>query len=181
MDLVRHCDLCDNQKTNLNEGTTCGLTGRKPEFHKTCSKIVLTEKFENKLKTANIEYDKIRKRKNLIYLYFGIFITIGLAFIIYGYLLGKYVLDDRHIIYKPGLFIQEVHITIMAIGLLPFGIAYRILNRYLKKAEIAKSKRDKIDEVLNEYQIEYDINITYGKEFHGTRKTVAELKVNGIC
>ena len=43
MDLARHCDLCDNQKTSLKLGTTCELTDQKPEFNKTCSKIKLNE------------------------------------------------------------------------------------------------------------------------------------------
>ncbi|WP_299440349.1 hypothetical protein [uncultured Aquimarina sp.] len=166
MNLARHCNLCDNQKTSLKEGTTCKLTGRKPEFNKTCSKIELNEKFENKLKTVNVQYDKVKKQKNLTYLYSGVFILIGLAFIIYGYILGKYVLDDR----DPSLFIEYVHITIMGIGLLPFGIAYKMLREYKQEFDLVKSKKNKIDEVLNEYQIDYCIDIKYGKKITELKK-----------
>ncbi|WP_299261434.1 hypothetical protein [uncultured Aquimarina sp.] len=173
MDLARHCNLCDNQKTSLKFGTTCGLTDRKPEFNKTCTKIELNEKFENKLKSVNIEYDKVKKRKNLKYLYSGIFILIGLAFIIYGYLLGMYVLDDI----DHTFYIDYFHITIMGIGLLPFGIAYKMLREYKQEFDLVKSNKDKIDEVLNEYKIDYYIDIKYGKKIHGTQKVFAELKI----
>lgn len=172
MDLARHCDLCDNQKTSLKEGTTCGLTDRKPEFNKTCSKIELNEKFENKLKTVNIEYDKIKRSKILTYIYFGVFIIIGLAVTIGGYLLGKYALDSG--------VISTVPIIIMAVGLAPLGMAFGTLNSYRQRNEVAKIKKDKIDEVLNVYRIEYDIDIKYGNEFHGTQEVFAELKVKGI-
>ena len=43
-----------------------------------------------------------------------------------------------------------------------------------------KTKKDKVDEVLNEYRITYDIDIKYGKEFHGTQEVFAELNVKGI-
>ena len=62
MNPTRHCELCDKQKTDLKVGTTCGLTDRKPEFNKTCAKIELNEKFENKLKKVNIEYENFKRR-----------------------------------------------------------------------------------------------------------------------
>ena len=172
MDLARHCDLCDNQKTSLKVGTTCGLTDRKPEFNKTCPKIELNEKFENKLKTVNIEYDKVKRTKTLTYIYFGVFIFIGITVIIAGYLLGKYAFDSG--------VISTVPLIIMAVGLAPLGMAFGTLNNFRQKHEVAKSKKDKIDEVLNEYRITYDIDIKYGKEFHGTQEVFAELNVKGI-
>jgi len=172
MDLVRHCDLCDNQKISLEIGTTCELTDRKPEFNKTCPRIELNEKFENKLKTVNIEYDKVKRTKTLTYIYFGVFVIIGIAVIIGGYLLGKYALGSR--------VISTVPIIIMAIGLTPLGMALGTLNNYRQKNEVTKRKKEKIDEVLNEYRISYDIDIRYGEEFHGTQEVFTELNVKRI-
>ncbi len=172
MDLARHCDLCDNQKTSLKIGTTCGLNDRKPEFNKTCPKIELNEKFENKLKSVNIEYENFKRKKLLTFTYFGVFVIIGISVIVGGYLLGKYALDSG--------VISTVPIIIMAVGLAPLGMAFGTLNKHRQEIEIAKNKKDKIDEVLNEYRIEYDIDISFGKEIHGTQEVYAELKTKGI-
>ncbi|WP_412560829.1 hypothetical protein [Winogradskyella sp. MIT101101] len=172
MNLARHCELCDHQKVNLKHGTTCGLTDRKPEFNKTCAKITLNEKFENKLKTVNIEYEKIKRTKILTYTYFAVFIAIGIAVIVGGYLLGKYALDSG--------VISTVPIIIMAVGLAPLGMAFGTLNKYRQGIESAKSKKDKIDEVLNLYRIDYNIDIKFGKEYHGTQEVYADLNVKGL-
>lgn len=50
MDLARHCILCDNQLVTIKDGTTCSLTNKKPDFNKTCIKIELNEKFEQRVK-----------------------------------------------------------------------------------------------------------------------------------
>jgi hypothetical protein len=172
MDLARHCDLCDNQKKSLKIGTTCGLNDKKPEFNKTCPKIKLNEKFENKLKSVNIEYENFKRKKLLTFAYFGVFVVIGIAVIVGGYLLGKYALESG--------VISTVPIIIMAVGLAPLGMAFGTLNKHRQEIEIVKNKKDKIDEVLNEYRIEYDIDISFGKEIHGTQEVYAELKTKGI-
>ena len=172
MDLARHCELCDNQKTSLKFGTTCGLTDRKPEFNKTCAKIKLTDKFENKLKSINIEYENFKRKKLLTYTYLVVFLIIGIAVILGGYLLGKYALGNR--------VISTVPIIIMGIGLGPLGMAFGTLNKYRQDIGVAKNKKDKIEEVLNEYRIEYDINIMFEKEIHGTQEVYADLKTKGI-
>ena len=172
MDLARHCELCDNQKINLEVGTTCGLTERKPEFNKTCSKIELNEKFEKKLKSVNIEYENIKRKKTLTYTYFIVFLLIGIAVIVGGYLLGKYALNKR--------VISTVPLIIMGVGLAPLGLAFGNLNNYRQSIQVAKNKKDKVDEVLNEYRIEYEIDITFGEEIHGTQEVHTVLKTKGI-
>ncbi|EDM44606.1 hypothetical protein SCB49_13580 [unidentified eubacterium SCB49] len=172
MDLARHCDLCDNQKTNLKIGTICGLNERKPDFNKTCSKIELNEKFENKLKLVNIDYENIKRKQLLTYIYFAVFMIIGIAVIVGGYLFGKYVFDSG--------VISTVPIIIMVVGLAPFAMAFGTLNKHRQEIEIAKNKKDKVEEVLNEYSIEYDIDISFGKEIHGSQEVYAVLKTKGI-
>ncbi|UGS24796.1 hypothetical protein [Flavobacterium channae] len=172
MDLARHCELCDNQKINLKVGTTCALTEKKPEFNKTCTKIELNEKFENKLKSVNIEYENIKRKKTLTYTYFIVFLIIGIAVIVGGYLLGKYALNKS--------VISTVPLIIMGVGLAPLGLAFGALNNYKQSIQVAKNKKDKVDEVLNEYRIEYEIDITFGEEIHGTQDVYAELKTKGI-
>ena len=171
MDLARHCNLCDHQKISLKEGTTCGLTNRKPEFNKTCSKIELNKKFEDILKSVNIEYEQIKRTKTLTHLYFGVFVTLGIAVIIAGYLLGKYALNSG--------VISTVPLIIMAIGLAPLGKAFGTLTKYRQRIQVSKSKKDKMDEVLNLYRIQYSIDIKFGGKYHGTQEVVTDLNVKG--
>lgn len=171
MDLARHCNLCDHQKISLKEGTTCGLTDRKPEFNKTCSKIELNKKFEDMLKSVNIEYEQNKRTKTLTHLYFGVFVTLGIAVIIAGYLLGRYALNSG--------VISTVPLIIMAIGLAPLGKAFGTLTKYRQRIQVSKSKKDKMDEVLNEYRIQYEIDIIFGEKYHGTQEVVTELNVKG--
>jgi len=172
MDLTRHCSLCDNQKRSLKIGTTCALNDRKPEFNKTCPKIELNEKFENMLKLVNIEYENFKRKKILTYTYFGFFLIIGTSVIVGGYLFGKYVFDHGVISTFP--------IIIITIGLSLLGMAFGTLNKHRQDINIAKSKKDRIDEVLNEYRIEYNIDILFGKEIHGTQDVSVNLKTKGI-
>ena len=172
MNPTRHCDLCDHQKKDLKIGTTCGLTDRKPEFNGTCAKIKLNEKFENKLKMVNIEYHNIKRKKALTYAYFIVFLAVGITVIIGGYLLGTYALDSG--------VISTVPLIVMGVGLAPLGMAFGTLNKYRQEIEVAKSKKNNIDEVLNKYRIEYEIDISFGKEIHGTQEVYTDLKTKGI-
>ena len=172
MNLTRHCELCDHEKKDFKIGTTCGLTNRKPEFHKTCAKIKLTDKFEHKLKSVNIEYENFERKKNLTYVYFVLFILIGIAVIITGYMLGKYAFESGAI--------STVPIIIMGVGLVPLGIAFGTLSKYRQDIGSAKYNKERIDKVLNEYGIEYDIKVTFGKEIHGTQEVNTDLIIQGI-
>lgn len=59
-------------------------------------------------------------------------------------------------------------------------MAFGALNRHRQEVQLAKSKKDKVDEVLNEYRIEYEIDFAFGKEIHGTQEFYAKLKTKGI-
>lgn len=172
MDLTRHCELCDHQEKDLKIGTTCGLNHKKPEFNKTCIKIQLRDKFEDKLKSVNIDYEIVKKKKVITHSYFVLFILIGIAVIIGGFLLGKYAFE--------GGVISTVPIIIMGVGLAPLTMAFGTLNNYIQELDVAKTKKEKIDEVLNAYGIEYELDIKYGEEFHGTQEIYTELKTKGI-
>jgi len=106
---TKHCELCDHQETSLKEGTTCGLTTGKPDFDTTCSNIKLKDKFTNKLKSANIEFEKIRRTKIVTYIYFVVYFLLGLAVIAGAYLLFTYALNKG--------VVMTVPIVIMGAGL----------------------------------------------------------------
>jgi len=172
MDLSKHCNLCDNQKVDFKKGTTCALTNRKPEFNNTCAKIELNEKFEGKVKDVNIRYQKANRAKAVTYSYFIIFAIIGISVIVGGFLLGKYIFE--------GGVISAIPIIIMAVGLGPIGMAFGALNNHHNELKIAKSQKNMVDDVLNLYRINYDINIKFGKEYHGNQDVYVDLQTKGI-
>lgn len=172
MNLATHCSLCDHQKVDFKKGTICSLTNTKPQFNKTCSKIKLTDEFEKKLKEVNIKFKKVNDQKILVYIYFVIFLSIGLSIIIGGYLLGKYVLGSG--------VISTVPIIIMGVSLAPLMLAFGNLNNFRQKLDVARTDKEKIDQVLEAYHIDYDIKIKFGKKYHGTQEVSATLNIDGI-
>jgi len=167
-----HCNLCDHQEKSLAQGTTCALTARKPEFSNTCSKITLNQKFEDRLKEVNIHYTKLQKQQLLTYVYFVAFLSIGLAVIAGGYLFGINI-------YDLGV-ISTVPFSIMAIGLLPLGMAIGTLHKHRQNLGSAKRNKAKVDAVLKPYNITYTIAIDFGKSYHGVQEVYADLKLKGL-
>ncbi|MFK7811621.1 MAG: hypothetical protein AB8B59_03950 [Maribacter sp.] len=172
MNLARHCALCDNQLVNIKEGTTCKLTSKKPEFNKTCTKIELNEKFEKKIKKVNIELENIKRTKTDTIGHVVIFTVISLAVIFAGYYLGKYAWDGGVISITP--------LIIITIGLGVLVLAVGPLNKFRNDMLITKDNKDKLDEVLDLYNIEYEIDLKYGKEVHGVKNVQTDLKIKGI-
>lgn len=169
MDLARHCTLCDNQLVNIKDGTTCGLTNKKPEFNKTCIKIELNDKFEQRVKKVNIELENVNKMKTDTYGHVVIFTLISIAVVFGGYYIGKYAFESG--------VISTVPLVIMAIGLGILVFAIGPLNKYRNELAIVKSNKEKLDEVLKLYKIDYDIDLAYGEKIHGTREVRADLRI----
>lgn len=172
MDLTKHCHLCEHQSVSLKEGTTCAITNRMPEFNRTCSNIELRDKFENILKSVNVELEKLKHNKALTHIYFAVFTLIGLGVILGGFLLGRYAWDSG--------VISPIPLVIMGVGLGPLGLAFGTLNRHNADFKLAKKHKDQIDNILELYKIEYAIDIKFGKEYHGTQDIEVQLKTKGL-
>lgn len=171
MDLTNHCKLCDNQYFTLVSGTTCKLTNQKPDFDKACLKIELNDKFEEKVTEININYEKIKRTKLLTYTYFTVFLIISLVVMIGGYILGKYV-------FEKGV-ISTVPLIIIGVGFTILPKAFGSLNYYRNEMLIAKTKKESLDGILSAYNIDYEIDIRFGKEIHGNQEVETDLKFNG--
>lgn len=171
MDLTKHCQLCDNQLISLMGGTTCRLTNKKPDFNKTCIKIELNDKFEQKITEININYEKIKRTKLLTYTYFTVFLIISIAVMIGGYILGKYV-------FEKGV-ISTVPLIIIGVGFAILPMAFGPLNYYRNEMSITKTKKESLDGILSVYNIDYKIDIRFGKEIHGNQEVETNLKFNG--
>jgi len=121
---------------------------------------------------VNIVYRNVQRKKPLTLIYFVVFVVIGLAVMVGGYLLGAYALD--------GGVISTVPLIIMGVGIAPLGMAFGALNKYRQDMQAAKDKKDRIDQVLATYRIEYTIDIQFGKMVHGDQEVYAELTTKGI-
>ncbi|MEO9953656.1 hypothetical protein [Nonlabens sp.] len=177
MELTRHCDLCEHKKSDFKLGLVCSLTSRKPAFNKTCSKILLRDNFEEKLKQINLEYDQLNRKRLLTYSYTVGYILIGFIIIATGYLIAYHINDVAN---KTSVRFYTYPLTFIAISFAPMGMAISTLINYLQHIKVAKSKKEDLDSVLELYNIKYAIDIDYQTEFHGTQEVYIDLKVQGV-
>lgn len=170
MSIFEHCNLCDNAQTNLKFGLTCGLTNKKPDFEKTCSTINLNIKFQEKIEQTNLELEKIRKDKNTIHFKFYTQIIIGFALMFISISILKLNFSGYLIYFAVYGFISS--------GLALWGLAFNKLNIYRTKINSAKFHKNKIDEILKLYGIEYKTNIVFKEKIHGIQESIVELEFN---
>ena len=171
MNITKHCQLCDHQEIDFKTGTICGITNRKPGFVNKCVNAKIDEKLYSRIKSTNIEYESVLKTKWLVYTNFVAFLIIGIAVILAGYFLAQYLLKFR--------VIAAVPFIISLVGLMfVLPLATGPLNTYRNDLQLAKAKKNDVDRVLELYGIKYDINITFGKKYHGTQDIDVDLKIH---
>lgn len=170
MNVTKHCQLCDHQKIDFKTGTLCTLTDRKPEFINKCVKATFNTKLESKIKDTNIEYISVLNTKWLVYINFVVFLLIALAVILAGYFLAEYLLKFRVVAAAPFI--------ISLVGLLfILPLAVGPLNTYKNDLKLAEAKKEDLDAVLKIYNIKYNIDISFGKKYHGTQDISVDLKI----
>ena len=148
-----------------------GSTNQKPSFDKTYSKIELGEDFEKRLGLVHIEIEKLKKKKASIYIYSFLYMVIGCTLI----LSQRNLLVEFTLTYSSYVItLRSLLVIVVGFGLL--GAAYSKLNKYRKQAKILKDKKNKIDAVLNKYQIEYSCRVEFGEKYHGNQDVNVELK-----
>lgn len=172
MNLAKHCELCDHQKVNLKDGTTCGLTNLKPDFKTTCADIKLRSKFENKLKLVNITFEKYRRKKPLVFGYFLVFLVLGIAVMTFGYYLATYILEVG--------YISTIPIIFFVVGFILLGIGFGAFNGQRNDMNLATKDKKELDTLLEKYRITYHIDIRFGKTYHGVEDVDVSLKTKGI-
>lgn len=171
MNITDHCQLCNHQEIDFKTGSICGITNRKPEFVNKCVNAKFDEKLDEKIKSTNVRYQSILRTKWLVYLNFVVFLLVTLSVILIGYYFAKYLLQFNVISTLP--FIIAL---IGVIGVLPIAIGP--LNTFKNELKLAKQRKDTVDAVLDLYGIKYDINIEFGKKYHGTQDVAVDLTIN---
>lgn len=153
----KHCDLCQHTKRSLKSGMTCGLTNKKPMFKDTCPDIKFSNLFkENLFELLNqIQYTKNKKKS----VYFNYFLLFGIGVII---IFGSYALlkqtPDIEFGYSAKIYFEHT-ILVYIVGTLFLSMAFWNLNKYWRKLKKLKQQKDKIEEILNKYEIDSDILI----------------------
>ncbi len=167
MNLSTHCNLCENRLFDINTGTRCNLTGQRPEFNNTCSDIKFGERIEKVISEVNIDLELIKRTKNISYGNFVVFLLISLAFIGSGVYLGIYLLTFS----STSIVISTVPFIIGGIGISILPKASGPLNKYRQGIAVANENKQKLDALLIQYNIEYNIDITVKKDLHGNIDT----------
>lgn len=169
MNFNEHCNLCDNLKTNLQDGIICGLTNQKPLFNKICSKIRIGKEFEKKIGLLHIEIEKLKKKKKSIYVSFYLNTALGCILILAGCSLVGFAITNNRFIFKIAW------VMILA-GFGLFGFTFTKLNAYRNKAKAAKVEKNRIDAILDKYQIKYNCIIIFGEKYHGNQDVIVEIQ-----
>jgi hypothetical protein len=158
---AKHCDLCEHPKRDLKKGLTCGLNDKKPDFKKVCPNILFNEKFQTKLESTCLEFERNQKAKNEVYLTFFILSIFGFLLIVGNKILAELSYNTTYFwVYRIGS---------IGIGIIILIRAYFQLNRFRTKLKSANFEKNKIDSVLKEYRISYKVNIKYKEKIHGNQ------------
>ena len=100
-----------------------------------------------------------------------IFTIISIAVVCAGFYLGKYAWE--------GGVISTVPMIIIGIGLGILVFAIGPLNKYRNELSITKQNKEKLDEVLDLYNINYEIDLKFGKEIHGSKNIQTNFRIKG--
>ncbi len=170
MDVRKHCQLCKHQKVDFVKGTLCGLTDKKPDFHGRCIKAEFNHKLESKIESVNIELLRVKRMKWLVYTNFIVFLGVTILVVLAGFFLAKYLLKFNAI--------SAVPFIISLVGVLfVLPIAIGPLNTYLNDLKLATARKIELDAILDAYKIRYNIDVKFGKSYHGTQDVYVDLDV----
>lgn len=161
MGLVKHCELCDHRVFDLSTGTTCGVTNSRPQFQGKCPDIKFGDNHIRRIKEVNIEYYKVASTKSLNIAHFIMYLTIGIAIMVGGFLLGS-------LAWEKGV-ISTVPLIIIGVGFLIIPFATGPLITFRQNFRIERKRKVKMDQLLKSYNIEYDSEIRVDQDVHGNK------------
>ena len=167
MDLAKHCRICENQVLDLQTGTYCGLTQKKPDFEYTCPSIKFAQKLEERIQILHTEFELVKKTKFNSYGNFVFFIVLAISVMIGGYLLGVYA-------FEAGV-ISTVPLIVMGVGVMILPFAFGPLNNYRQKMGVAQQRINELKKLMEMYNVKYDIEVKVKKDIHGNNHVTTNL------
>ena len=164
-----HCQLCDNLKFNLKDGTFCELTNQRPEFKNSCVKIDLNHTYKEKIELINLEHQSICNTKRSINQSIIFYIVIAISIFALGYILTSYLWDIG--------YVSTISILAIFVGLVPLGKAISLFNHYKTNKKIATNKKGVLDKITSLYGYKYDVNIDAFHDSLGNIEYNTNLKI----
>tara|TARA_R110000744_G_C19109611_1_gene534571 strand:- start:108 stop:650 length:543 start_codon:yes stop_codon:yes gene_type:complete len=171
MDKVKHCEICDLQSFNFQDGIICSLTNKKPDFQKKCPDIKLNQNLKDKIIEVNTEFEDSKYVKKL---------AVG-NFIFYS-LIGIWVLGICYLLIISLYRLARIHtftIAVFCIGIGFFGIAIGALNYSKRKRQIISPKKQTLDKLTELYNIRYQFESKISTDIMGVKETKINLRLNG--
>lgn len=167
----KHCEICDLQSFNFNDGIICSLTNKKAEFKDKCSDIKFDKKLKDKLIEVNTEFENSKYVKNLAIgnmVFYGL-IGITVLFLCY-YLSIKFL--------RLGI-LHSGTIVIFSIGLGIIGAGIGTLNYSKQKRNAISPKKINLDKLTEIYNVKYQFDFHTSTDMMGIKETKIKLKLNG--
>lgn len=175
--LTDHCFLCDRRIFIMEKGTICSINRKPPNFKDKCSKISFDSNYKKVIEQVNINYFKSAKEKIWVYSYFVIFLIFGLVVVYFSIFLTTFLMEKLKNYNGRALVFFGVPIIIFSAGWVLVSKALGVLGSYLNEFKIFKKKKELIDNVLELYNIKYNIKITPIKSINGPKRFKTDLKI----
>ena len=184
--MKRHCDLCDHQKLSLKEGNLCGLTNKKPEFNRTCTKIEFSDNLLDILEDILVDYEDLKLSKNKVYKNFIFGIIVGVFLLIFGSLVFDYFHNngdrvsfnkDPRAFFNYMAFLLIVSGSFLFTGYLFIKKSIKNFNNHKNDLIFTEKSKKEIDEILKLYNQKYTYKIDFDKEIHGTQEIDVEIEL----
>jgi len=171
MDLTTHSQLCENRTFNMQSGTHCGLTTKKPDFVGKCSKIKFGTFLREVITECNLNLKLVKREKTKIIISAILLIILG-SVIIYA----SYAIQIASFT-QNSFLISAVPISIFVIGLTFIGMAFQTAFSYIQDSSIAQTKKNKVDQLLEYYDVNYTVAFEI-EDIHGTHDVKTELHIS---
>lgn len=168
MNIKSHCGICDHRIYDFNTGAICGLTNEAPDFVRKCNYIKPEKKLEEKIVEVHTKLKLVTKTKTDTISHFIFFTLLNIALVTVYYFLATY---DNYEGYVPGLrFVIIGSLCLLAIAIGP-------INKYRRDYKIAKNDKQRLDELLKIYKLDYEVSINIVNEAHGDYDIEKQVKI----
>lgn len=169
MDSSKHCEICDNSTLDEQKEIICSLTNMLPKFSIKCPHIKLGEKYKKVIREINIEHHLIKITKVSSYANLIVVLSVSIAIVLIGYLIGKHLSDN-------GVF-STVPLIVIGVGILILPLAMVPINKYRYSIAAVAYEKQQLDEILLIYDIKYTIETIKTKVLDGSKKIDEYLKI----
>ncbi|MBX2827940.1 MAG: hypothetical protein KTR22_07245 [Flavobacteriaceae bacterium] len=180
MKLTEHCRVCEHQKFSLEEGSLCGVTMRKPNFHGICNKISLGDTFKEKIEDANIDFELTSRAKWKHYSLFAVYLILAIGILIISLWMFEYIEPLWKRLGGRAYFVYLTPFACLIILLKLLMNATESFGTFRSKFREATRKKEKVDAIAKLYGVSYEIDVSFEKDISGMVIPYTELTMKGL-